>query len=68
MCGYFEKIAFNGDGKCKLCGEDQNERIDIFSTCKLIESVFDYLLQTLNSIIDLEPLSQDLLGQMLKSD
>ena len=32
MCGYFERMAFNGDGKCKLCGEYQNERIHIFDT------------------------------------
>ena len=70
MCGYFERMAFNGDGKCKLCGEYQNERIHIFVTCKLIESVFDSLLPTLNSIINLGPLShkERLVGLDVKKD
>ena len=58
MCAYFEKIAFNGSGVCKLCNTIQNERTHIFVTCEIINRVYSLFLPLLNSILEVNTMTQ----------
>ena len=50
MCSYFAKLAFGQDGVCKLCSNEEMERIHIFVSCSIIDSVYVYFTPLLNNI------------------
>ena len=58
MCAYFEKIAFNGSGVCKLCKAVQNERTHIFVSCAIINRIYSLFLPLLNSILEVHSITE----------
>ena len=69
MCSYFSKLAFGGDGKCKLCGLEELERTHIFVSCPVINSIYDHFTPLLNSFCpDQMTLKEKIMGKKLESN
>ena len=69
MCSYFSKLAFGGDGKCKLCGLEEFERTHIFVSCPVINSIYDHFTPLLNSFCpDQMTLKEKIMGKKLESN
>ena len=57
ISAYFLKKVYNTDGKCKLCGKIEINRIHIFIECEVIKHMYEYFHAFLNQLYN-EPIDK----------
>ena len=50
ICGYSLRQMNIGDGLCKLCKEPENQRTHIFMQCRVINSIYQYFIETIHKL------------------